>query len=194
MASLQSRSLLNLCRCNCNDTCGAVSLPNPPFRHGQNLQAFLLSDRTQNLLQKDAVRWVSIVNTCFLCFIVVHGILGLLEINMTQAELRNKIFLLLADKKPYSERATIGSKTRYYIAKSIALSFFIGAIVAAILCPAVYISSVIINEILTWGYPVTEQGDAIGQASNLGSSLWVGELTGLSGVHTLVPLSCSLQL
>lgn len=138
--------------------------------------------------------WGFIVNVCFLCFIVVHGILSLVEANFTQAELRNKIFLLLAGNKPYVERASKSSKTRYYMAKSIALSFFIGAIVAAIICPAVYVSSVIINEIITWGYPVSEQPDAIGQVSNPGLSSSVGELTGLSGVPTLVPLSCSLQL
>lgn len=146
------------------------------------------------MILNDAVYWGFIVNVCFLCFIVVHGILSLVEANFTQAELRNKIFLLLAGNKPYVERASKSSKTRYYMAKSIALSFFIGAIVAAIICPAVYVSSVIINEIITWGYPVSEQSDAIGQVSNPGLSSSVGELTGLSGVPTLVPLSCSLQL
>ena len=90
----------------------------------------------------------------------------MLEVNFTQAELRNKMFLLLAGNKPYSERANIGSKTHYHIAKSISLSFFIGAIAAAIICPAVYVSSVVINEINTWAFPVAERPDAIGQASN----------------------------
>ncbi len=166
MTSFRSRSLLRSCRCNCNDTCGAVSLPDAPFRHGQNLQAYVLSDRTQGLLDKNAVSRLFAINTCFLCFIVVHGILGLLEVDFTQAELRNKMFLLLAGNKSYSERASIGSKTRYHIAKSISLSFFVGAIVAAIICPAVYVSSVIINEINTWAFPVAERPDAIGQASN----------------------------
>ena len=151
-------------RCNCNDTCGAVSLPHAPFRKGQGLQAYLISDRTITLTSKDSVNWAYLVNVAFLCFIILHGIFGLLEANFTQAELRNRMFLLLGGKIPYSDRGGLPSKARYYLAKFIALCFFIGAIAVAIIGPAVFISSVIINEIITWDYPVAEEPDAIGQA------------------------------
>ena len=94
-----------------------------------------------------------------------HGVLGLLEIHFTQAGLRNKVFLLLAGRIPYYGRVGFASKARYYIAKATASLSFMLAIIAAIVAPAVFISSVIINEINVWGYPVSERFDAVGQAS-----------------------------
>ena len=130
------------------------------------MQAYLISDRTISLTNKDSVNYIYALNILFLCFIAGHGILGLLEVNFTQAELRNKMMLLLAGKIAYADRVDWASKTRYGLAKFMASSFFAGAIVAAVICPAVFISSVIINEISTFGYPVSERSDAVGQVRN----------------------------
>lgn len=152
-------------RCGCNDTCGAAS-PRAPFRKDQGLQAFLVSDRTLNLTYKTSVNVTYLLNALFLCFIIVHGILGILEVQFTQAELRNKMFLLTAGKMPYSDRTGFASRARFRLGKFMAASFFVGAIVAAVICPAVFISSVIINEIVTWGLPVGERFDGVGQVSS----------------------------
>ncbi|KAL8826269.1 MAG: hypothetical protein Q9191_003908 [Dirinaria sp. TL-2023a] len=151
-------------KCNCNDTCGAAS-PRAAFRKDQGLQAFLVSDSTFRLNMKDSVSVVYILNLAFLCFIIVHGVLGILEVQYTQAELRNRMFVWLAGKAPYGDRIGLAARVRYRFAKFMASSFFIGAIVAAVICPAIFVSSVIINEIVTWGYPVGERADGVGQWS-----------------------------
>ncbi|KAL8627431.1 hypothetical protein Q9189_006869 [Teloschistes chrysophthalmus] len=61
------------------------------------------------------------------------------------------------------------NRTRYFLAKAIACIWYIAAWAAAVVCPAVFISSVIIDEIYVWGYPVSEKYDAVGQASHLTS-------------------------
>ncbi|KAL8829958.1 MAG: hypothetical protein Q9191_001713 [Dirinaria sp. TL-2023a] len=144
----------------CNDTCGAVSVPHTPFRKGQALQAYLISDSTIKLTSTDSVYQASIIDAVFLCFIIGHGILGLLEVEITQAELRNKTFLLLSGPGSYRTRIGFVSRTRYYIAKSIGSFLFMLAIAVAIISPAVFISSAIINEIIVWGYPISEAPDA----------------------------------
>ena len=152
--------------CGCNDTCGAVSLSQAPFRTGQNLQAYLVSNTTIKLTQSEAIFWFNIVDALLLIFIFGHGILGLLEVKFTQAELRNKVFLVIGGKSSYSDRAGFASKARYYIAKAIASLFFIFAIAVAIVSPAVFTFSVVINEIKVWGYPVSERSDNVGQWSS----------------------------
>ncbi|KAI4152438.1 MAG: hypothetical protein L6R39_001814 [Caloplaca ligustica] len=136
-------------------------------KRNQGLQAYLISERTLKLTASNAVYWANIVNAVFLCFIIGHGILGLLQIRFTQTELRNKLFAKLGGSVAYNERAGMASKARYYIAKTVASSSYILAWAAAIICPAVFISSVVINEINVWGYPVSEKSDAVGQASYL---------------------------
>lgn len=154
---------LILCRCNCNDTCGSVSPPKVPFRTGQTLGVSLLSDKYLNLVGKSSVRWISIVNSFCLLFIIIQGVLGLLEVNFTQTELRNKLFLFLGGTTARSKPTNLAARTRYQSAKVTALSFYLSAIALAIICPATFISSIVINEIRVWGYPVSEQPDAVGQ-------------------------------
>lgn len=152
--------------CNCNDSCGAVSLSQAPFRTGQNLQPYLVSNTIIKLTDSDPVLWFDIIDAMLLIFIFGHGILSLLEVKFTQAKLRNKVFLIIGGKTSYSDRAGFASKARYYIAKATASLFFIFAIAVAIVSPAVFIVSVVINEIKVWGYPVSERFDAVGQWSS----------------------------
>ena len=188
---LQLPSLIfaNRVRCNCNDTCGAVSLPLTPFRKGQNLQAFLVSDRVHSLGSQRIMGGLYGINSMFLCFITIQGIFGLLEIKFTQAQFRNKILILLGGESSYGGRRGLFSKVRFHTAKLIALSFFICAVIAAIVSPAVFTSSVIVNEIMTWEYPVSEDYDAVGQVICPRRQLDTAILTVLSGAHGLAPPS-----
>lgn len=151
--------------CNCNDSCGAVSLSQAPFRTGQSLQPYLISDMTIKLVLSKTVFWVGIVDALLLGFIFGHGILALLEVKLTQAELRNKVFLIIGGRSSFSHRPNFASKARYYIAKAVASTFFLIAIAVAIITPVVFTVSIIINEINVWGYPVSERPDAVGQWS-----------------------------
>ena len=140
--------------CQCNDTCGAVVPNGFPFRHGQSLQAVLTSDRSNNLGEKSAVSNAFYVNAIFLLFFLSHGILGLIEASWSQIHVRDTIFRRLGGTTRRSLRKSLASKTRHYIGKYTACFFFISAIVTTVLCPPVFISSVIINEIETWNWPV----------------------------------------
>ena len=113
------------------------------------------------------------MNLLILIFVGGQGILGLIEVKFTQAEVRNWMFRLLAGPVPRSERQTFGSKLSYHFAKWVAAGFFMAAIVVATICPLVFASSIIVNEIVTWGYPMGENYDAIGQWSIWVSALFV---------------------
>lgn len=137
---------------------------------------------------------VSALNIVVLCFITIHGMCSLPEISLTQAALRNKIFLRLGGKSSYDRRKSLVSKTRFYFGKLIALCFFLCAVVVAIVSPFVFISSVIVNEIDTWGYPISESPDAVGQVSCSQHHLRMTRLTAFSGAPGLAPLLYWSQL
>ena len=136
---------------------------------------------------------VSALNLVVLCFITIHGLCSLPEISLTQAALRNKVFLRLGGNRSYDRRKSLVSKARYYLGKMIALCFFLCAVVVAIASPLVFISSVIVNEINTWGYPMSEQPDAVGQVSRSQHHLRTTRLTAFSGALGLVPHLYSSQ-
>ena len=98
----------------------------------------------------------------FLAFIVSQGVLGLIESQWTPAEIRNWTFRMTGGTATYHSR-TFASKCRYYFGKLVAGNFYVWTVVGALICPAVFISSVIVDEILAWGYPVNESFDAVGQ-------------------------------
>ena len=147
-------SLTTYNRCNCNDTCGAVVPNGFPYRNGQSLQAVLTSDRSIQLREKSSVYYAFIVNVVFLLFILSHGILGLIEASWSQQHIRDTIFRKLGGTTRRSLRRSLASKLRHYMGKYTAGFFFVSAIVITILCPPIFISSVIINEIVTWNWPV----------------------------------------
>lgn len=151
-AGISSSTTYN--RCQCKDTCGAVVPNGFPFRNGQSLQALLRSDRSSNLDEKPSVEYTFFINALCFLFIVLHGILGLIEASWTQKHIRDTIFRWLSGPTRRSLRRSLASKTRYFIGKYTAGFFFVSAIVVTVLCPPVFISSVIINEIVTWGRPV----------------------------------------
>lgn len=171
-------------RCQCNDTCATVVPNGFPFRHGQSLQAILTSDRSSSLDDKTSMSDAFIVNAVFLLIISAHGILSLIEAWWSQQHIRDTIFRRLSGNTRRSLRKGLVSKTRYYVGKYTAAFFFLSAIVVTAICPPLFISSVIINEIVTWSWPVAyvftnlgfyglsltsmfrEQYDAVGQVSS----------------------------
>ena len=159
--------MLRLSRCNCNNTCGTGSPSYAPFRRGQNFQPLLVAERGLKLAGEDSVNNAFIVNAVCLCFIIVRGMIGLLEVNFTQASLRNKTFLLLSGGGSGRVPADSNFKARFYSAKVVAAFLFLGSVAAAVICPAVFISSIIINEILVWQFPVGDSFDAVGQVRAL---------------------------
>ena len=199
-------------RCNCNDTCGAVVPSGFAFRHGQSLQALLTSDQLDKLGEKSSVEYAFFVNALLLVFILAHGILGLIEARWSQQHVRDTIFRRLSGTTRRGLRKGLVSKIRHHVGKYIAAFFFISAIVVTVVCPPVFISSVIINEIETWGWPVAyvstilqsqsslltptsrEQYDAVGQVRLADHPSPNPLLRYVSGVHWLPPRLQSLRL
>ena len=147
-------SLTTYNHCQCNDTCGTVVPTGFPFRHGQSMQALLVSDSSNNLVDKPSVSYAFIVNALCFLLILVHGILGLIETSWSQHHIRVTIFRWFSGSTRRSLRRTVFSKIRYLVGKLTASFFFISAIVVTIICPPLFISSLIINEIVTWDWPV----------------------------------------
>ena len=199
-------------RCQCNDTCAAVVPNGFPFRHGQSLQAVLTSDHSINIDETPSMSYAFIVNATILFIVLAHGILSLIEASWSQQHIRDTIFRWLSGNSRRSLRKGLVSKTRHYVGKYTAAFFFLSAIVVTAICPPLFISSVIINEIGTWTWPVAyvctnpglhglsltstfrEQYDAVGQVSSAAHPSLIFLLKQISGVHWLPALSPSLRL
>ena len=171
-------------RCQCNDTCATVVRNDFPFRHGQSLQAVLTSDRSINIDETPSMSYAFVVNATILFIVLAHGILSLIEASWSQQHVRDTVFRRLSGNSRRSLRRGLISITRHYVGKYTAAFFFLSAIVVTAICPPLFISSVIINEIVTWTWPVAyvstnlgfyglsltstfrEQYDAVGQVSS----------------------------
>ena len=152
-------------RCQCNNTCGAGRIDGAPFRREAKTEAFLVAGKVTNLLESNTLWWLYSINLIVLIFIGAQGILGLIEIQYSQADVRNWLFRRLTNQTPLSKRETFTAKSSYYFAKGVAAGVYMFAIVVAVICPLIFVSCIVVNEIITWEYPSDEHYDAIGQVS-----------------------------
>jgi len=158
--SLRLVSLSHYNLCHCKSTCGVVSPDHAPLRKGSNLQALLLDDALDMITRTNSYTYVAYVDEVFLSFIIAHGVFGVVEARWTQARVRNGVFRFLNGTTSRKMRTIffLGSPSnsilRYYAAKFIASMFFGNAILAAIICPPLFVGSLIINELALWNWPV----------------------------------------
>ena len=136
------------------------------MRHNQGVSALLISDRVGKLLDSPLVSKLYKANSLFLIWIIAQGILGILENPWTLVRVRNRTFRIFAGTTPLEQRAKFGPRLQYYLGKTVSGFFFVAVIACAFVCPFVFVSSVVVNEFVTWGWPVTESEDAIGQVSS----------------------------
>ena len=136
------------------------------MRHNQGVSALLISDKVGRLLGNPLVNRLYKANSLALIWIIAQGILGIIENPWTLTRVRNRTFQIFAGTTPLEQRATFGPRLRYYLGKTISGFFFVAAIACAFVCPFIFVSSVVVNEFVTWGWPVSESEDAIGQVSN----------------------------
>ena len=147
-----------------------------------------MTNQVAKLLDSNVISWYYVTNFIVLSLICGYGVLGLIAVKFTPAEVRNWMFRLLAGRMPKSERQTLKSKLKYYFAKLIAAGFFMTGIVVSLICPLVFASSIIVYEIHTWGYPPSEYFDAVGQVSAASKGLeGVDRLTSCSGAYGSAP-------
>ncbi|KFY32624.1 hypothetical protein V493_00022 [Pseudogymnoascus sp. VKM F-4281 (FW-2241)] len=179
-------------RCDCIDFCGTLS-PNAPMRAGTNMVPHLLTNAVETVLTKGFDNFY-ILNLFALVFITVNGAIGVLESYYSQSEVRNAIFRVFnSDLRLWIKvmfegvreeellrrygledmdmKETTWKKVRYHIAKGIAALFYLLAIFLSIICPIVFITSVISSEIYIQAFPPSEHSDAIGAWG-----AWVGAI------------------
>ncbi|KAG8526154.1 uncharacterized protein KY384_000147 [Bacidia gigantensis] len=160
-------------KCHCRDTCGSITNLTAPFRHDTSIQVYNISDKVNSLQQSESLWWLYTINILVLVFIGGQGVLGLIEIKLHQTQVRAWMFRHIAGLKPKSQRTLFKEKLSYHLGKGVAAGFYIFSILIATICPLVFISSVVVNEIMAWGYPYGETFDAIGQWGFWVSALFV---------------------
>ncbi|KFY19875.1 hypothetical protein V491_04150 [Pseudogymnoascus sp. VKM F-3775] len=177
-------------KCDCIDFCGTQS-PAARMRSDENMVPWLLTDANK-AASTDSFGRLFIVNLFALVYITINGAIGVLESYYSQSEVRNAIFRVCnADLRLWikvlfeGEREdellkkygledkdmeeTKWKKIRYHIAKTIAALFYLSAIFLSVICPVVFITSVISGEIFIQAFPHSEHSDAIGAWGT-----WVG--------------------
>ena len=172
------------------DFCSTIS-PEAPLRTPSGtMVAWLglsISSRVQynNPEAAAAFNGVTKFNYFVIIFIVGYGLLGLLQSQLTQTEVRNLIFrVLYMEPRDFvilvfrgqrernilkrfgmeqpSVKRSFRWRCQWHFARLMAAAWFIIAIVAAGLCPAVLVMTVVTNEINVGYYPVSEHSNAVG--------------------------------
>ena len=177
--------------CQCMDFCSTFS-PSTPLRKGANMVAWLSRKVTDKTSDSPGFYKVLGFNKLVLVFVVLQGILGILESQFTQQEVRNLIFrclylapkdfvvlLLKGERKrrwlaklgmgPAEEsvnKDTVPWKIRWQLARFAAAASFAFAAILAVMCPAIFVTTAVANELYVGDYPVSEHSDAVGAWSS----------------------------
>lgn len=154
-----------LSRCQCTDNCGSSPVDGAIFRKDTALEAFLRSDDLYKRLGSKFFRGLYISNLIALVLIGAYGIVGLFQIQLSPAEVRRRLFSRFTHATLKSQQHTFQTRFLYHLGKWVAASVYLLTILVAIICPLVFISSIVVNEMVAWGYPASEAADAIGQVS-----------------------------
>ncbi|RDL29901.1 uncharacterized protein BP5553_10528 [Venustampulla echinocandica] len=170
-------------RCNCIDFCGVLG-DDSPMRKSGNMVAGLPTESAL-AAQTTGFNNLYIINYLALVFIFVNGIVGIIGSRFSQEQVRNTIFRFLnADRRKLVSKLfggqrknellarfglqnpdvspTTWSKWRYVLAKGIATFFYLTAVSLTILCPIVFVTNIIVNEVAIGMFPVGERSDAVG--------------------------------
>ena len=178
-------------QCQCIDFCGLIG-PSTPLRHGANMVPWLGRPISEVAYSKPLEGLLKF-NEFVLGFIVIQGIFGFIEAQFTQAEVRNLVFrtlyagpkdfiLILFEgereerwlkkfgltREPYN-KSTFRWEIQFQLGRFVASSFFVFAVIFAVVCPAVFVTSVVAQEVFLTEWPVSEHSDAVGAWS-----IWVG--------------------
>jgi hypothetical protein len=179
--------------CQCVDFCGLLG-PSTPMRQYANMVPSLSRSISELANTSQPLQNLEKFNEFVLAVIVVQGILGLIESQFTQAEVRNLVFRVLyaeprdfiillfegqrqekllkklgMQKASTKPNTSFRWKLQFQIARLVAAAFFVFAIFFAVLALAVFVTTVITNEIYLTMWPVSERSDAVGAWS-----IWVG--------------------
>lgn len=167
-------------KCNCTDTCGALT-PVIPFRRDTGMQVWLIKNRTAKLHTAVPRRLALTLIGVAVIVVCVRGVIWLLEYRWTLQELRAAIYRRVANVNRHAAVGYRGlfSRGRAQVARIIAAAFYLFTLTSAVLSFAIFIVWVMTIETILDAYPVSEGTDAIGQWGP-----WVG--AGLVAAATLI--------
>ena len=190
-------------RCGCTDFCSSLS-PTAPLRRGMNMVLYASTNKlsAKTTEHTSGTRFYSLfygasfvglngfeflfsINNFITIFVLVHGVLGILESQVTQPEFRNLVFTLLyleprdvyillfeghretrtlssLKQKRRSVKRSVWWKLRWHLARLVATSFFFFAVSFAFLCPFIFVLNVVTWEFYLGRTPVSEHSDAVG--------------------------------
>lgn len=174
--------------CNCADFCGLLS-PTAPLRKGTNMVAYIGLSISENTVSKGYNAIAKTYEFIYIIWIVAlaQGVLSLLSIQSSPMQLRNTIFKIFnADtativkfffrgerRKRILQRLhmkdattasnpTIYRKIRLHFAKLSATAYLVITVLGAVVYPAAFIVTVVLNELIVDQYPVSEDSGAVG--------------------------------
>ena len=174
--------------CDCTDFCGLLS-PTAPLRKGTNMAAFIglsfvekVVNKGYNVIEK-TYEFIYIIWD----FALVQGVLSLLSIQSSPIQVRNAIFRIfnadgaaivgfffqgerrkrMLQRLHIQDAATAGKDTIYrkirrFFAKLSATTYLVITVLGAIVYPAVFIVTIVLNEFVVDQFPVSETSDAVG--------------------------------
>lgn len=179
--------------CQCADFCGLLG-PSTPMRSYANMVPWLERSISELANSSRPLQNLYKFDEFVLATIVAQGILGLIESQFSQAEVRNLVFRVLyaeprdfiillfegerqekllkklgmqnASPKP---KTSLRWKLQFQFARLVAASLFVFAMFFAVLALAVFVTNVITQEVYLAFWPVSERSDAVGAWS-----MWVG--------------------
>ncbi|KAI9892762.1 MAG: hypothetical protein M1814_001182 [Vezdaea aestivalis] len=190
--------------CNCFDLCGTIQTKQP-FRRNSQLSAYIIGDKIQALNDGKGGKTVIgffIANAVILAVVLVQGLFGLLEVQVSQSAVRNWIYRKLTkshlhDRFLQKVRSGFSETSRHivsnpthekqwilrskesgrdflkFFAKLAASFIYFFSLFLAAICVPLFISTLIINEIYVLEFPQSEEADAVGQWSTYAGAIFV---------------------
>ena len=147
--------------CGCKDKCSLVESI-APFRPGGSTVPAITSSNA-DALDKPGFHGVFDFNIAAMIFVIIQGLLAIIQSQWSQQRVRNFIFRFLAVKDPYRLHTSFLRRARQKLAKWTAAGFYLLAIFSAVSCAAIFFINLVINELVLHVLPVSEPPQAIGQ-------------------------------
>lgn len=168
--------------CKCVDFCGVIS-PDAPLRSGVTMVPDVGRKISRRATSTDSYARLTLTVMVVWVIAAVQGILHLVLRHWNMLDVRNWIFRVLYDprreiivwmfrgsrrrsllRRYYSDSSPVARPGRFRVifALGIAtLAYFI-AIAAALIYPAAFIITIVLNELMVSGFPVSEHSDSVG--------------------------------
>ncbi|KAL9599314.1 MAG: hypothetical protein Q9219_003941 [cf. Caloplaca sp. 3 TL-2023] len=147
--------------CNCVDTCDQVK---SSIRVGTSMTPYVSPAKSLEIAAREPFSRIQKLNEFFIIFVLVQGVLGLLQSHWSQRNVRNSLFTRLAPGENVQPSTSTGAQ--FMSAKVFAAAFYLFSVIMAICCPAFFVINLVIQETLLFNYPISEPYSSVGQWSS----------------------------